>query len=176
MKKIFWIGALLFSLSCGDDEQDFGSGDVLLDGEHHLMNQISGARSLCLEQRVNFVLTIEDDAWFHAKHLDFTNVPLVPGEYEIQALPNVRSVCNIDTVIGGLYMMVADGDAIGDVYRVVEGPESSITIISYDAGDNELKGSFQLLSAYQQLGNRQRVTSAPDTLQFTQGEFQITVK
>ena len=169
---------VVVGFSCEEDDTGsprYGTASAVVEGEASSMRVEQASESLCLEQRVHIAMSVYDPVRLYTNSISLANVPLIPGEYSAQAVLDSDDSCE-DIMAAGLYMLVADGDAIADVYEVIKGDESLITVTSYDAGRKELRGTFQLSFTFRQLRDRQKITTAPDTVHFTQGEFQVFVE
>lgn len=176
MKNTLWIIlSCSVLLACNEDDlTPKGMVNVSLNGSDWPLVVDNATGSLCIDQRNTLVFYGYGESGFRRSSLGFTNVPQQEGTYPIKALGSDN--CNSDVITGSFYFLIADGDVIGDYFKVIEGDDSWLKITAYNSRKRGLKGTFQLSVAYQKRGNSGRkVPDFPDTLHFTQGEFSVVI-
>ena len=66
------------------------------------------------------------------------------------------------------------GDVTANTYTPINSPENTVNITHYDSVTNEIKGTFRITFAKDL--NQQQLNQAPDTLRFTEGEFETVLE
>ena len=183
MKNVLWIALLLLSLvACREDDEGMlryendGEAEVLLNGELWSPQIARAATEECFENRIGIVLEYYNDAGIRNKSLSIANIPLADARYVIQDLPLTGQSCSQDIVYGLFSLPIGDGDIVGDYYTPIKDANNYITITSYDTRKREIRGTFEISLAYNELeGYGRKVLDAPDTVRFTEGEFRIVL-
>ncbi len=103
-------------------------------------------------------------------------IPPAAGTYPVR----IFRTCQEDTFVGADYnLMGADGDVLLDSYRVLETEDNWVQVTDYNANTGEVKGTFQISFVHgsiQDVVKREKVvTSFPDTIRFTGGQFHTRI-
>jgi len=103
-------------------------------------------------------------------------IPPAVGTYPVR----IFRTCREDTFVGAnFHLLGADGDVLLDSYRVLETEDNWVQVTDYNANTGEIKGTFQIAfvhgSIYDVVKREKFVTSFPDTVRFTNGQFHTRV-
>jgi hypothetical protein len=99
--------------------------------------------------------------------LHLRKIPEIPGKSKIVSNTDFR--CDEkDPVYAVLYMVMQDGDVLGDIYSPADGFDNYLNIEMYNSKTGEIKGTFQMTMVKTRDGGE---TVLPDTLRFTNGRF-----
>jgi hypothetical protein len=108
------------------------------------------------------------------EHLSIVRIPLVTGLYTVVKL-ETDSVNNILTQYSASYFSVtADGDAVDGIYHVLESDSNCIEITKIDLNTKNFVGKFSITYVRDTTFNMN--SNLPDTLWFTEGEFQTKIQ
>lgn len=108
---------------------------------------------------------------FDREWLVFAKIPARKGIYIPEGKPGS---CDIDTLPSASYgTSQDDGDALKDVYELVQSENNHITITSFDPVSEEIKGSYQLTFVIQ--SKSAWPPDYPDTVRFSRGEFHTKI-
>ena len=88
---------------------------------------------------------------------------------------SIQRFCSNATISGCSYFDTREGgDVTANTYIPISSPENSLNITHYDSVTNEIKGTFRI--TFVKDLSQQQLNPAPDTLRFTDGEFETVLE
>ncbi len=144
--------------------------------------QVSGATGApadlppCQPGILHIVMEKSTSEGIRREVLSITKIPPAVGTYPVHIFKN----CQENKLVGSGYSLVgADGDVLLDSYRVLETEDNWVEVTDYNANTGEIRGNFQIAfvhgGAYDVVKREKVVTSFPDTVRFTNGQFHTRV-
>ena len=121
----------------------------------------------CSHDRLEVFTELYSTEGYLRQKLHLMKIPESPGTSKI--ISNTDFRCDEkDPVYAILYIVMQDGDVLGDVYGPAEGFDNYLNIEMYNSATGEIKGTFQMTMVKTRNGGEPVL---PDTLQFTNGRF-----
>jgi|SRR5690606_29552198 len=176
MKQVHFFSIIILSIivsSCDKTDNDFSKGKAtaLRNGELWTGQGRGSVNNFGIG--VNFVFEVFNKNGELRQVLGFSKIPTNSEKYILRntntQLPDSISGCHFTTISD-------DGDVVEDRYLIYESEdESYVTVLNYDETSRRLKGEFKL-KFYIDPKRPKSNPINPDTIVFTNGQFEVLIE
>ncbi len=131
---------------------------------------------LCAEGMLWLNLSKSYESTQIEESISFSQLPQKEGRYNIfpSYIDNKYPTIDCNHIqITALFSSTIGGDALKDLYHVLEVDSNYVEVTEFDSKKKEIKGTFCITFVISRRGFQ---STAPDTLRFTEGRFHARVR
>nr|MCU0393385.1 hypothetical protein [Thermoflexibacter sp.] len=155
----------------------WGRAEAKLNGSKWETEELMcGLDNRCSEERIWLIITKTDKISGIGENLSFSHLPKQKGKYMVTFVTledgSLEAYCR-NSQIRANYTTNVGGDAGLDSYKILNNSQNYLEITDFDENSKELKGNINLSFI---IATKSTLSTAPDTLRFTEGKFHARVQ